>query len=292
MSTIHSAVKCKRSELSDDRQEVVCNGCPAVIVQPVYNRQACDLSGTESDFSSTDFSKLCDSDSDYEVDESTYESYDKNCKACETKCHSCDDCKSCDCRSCYDYSIASVLRGLDYSQVTKDNSEVNSFYNSIYDPKENIPMVTINKNYCEPDRIPLVSLEPTNTCEDKTSGTPSITKKGKKFTVTIGSKVGHQWSRYNPNESSYHINGKNGPVLHLYRGQTYFFDIQQEDSEHSFVLTNKPDGGEGSLLIANSFAPTSNGVVSFNVDESTPRFFFYQSINERYMGGLVIVHEE
>ena len=39
--------------------------------------------------------------------------------------------------------------------------------------------------------------------------------RGKKFVVNFGSKKGHQWAEYNPNESSIYINGKNGPTIHF-----------------------------------------------------------------------------
>jgi YHS domain-containing protein len=96
---------------------------------------------------------------------------------------------------------------------------------------------------------------------------------------------------------SVHINGKNGPVLHLYRGCTYFFCVEQEipegqDPKHAFILTNSPAGGPDSRLIPGGFAPVSKGCVCFKVDKCTPRYFFYQESKNAFAGGLVIVHDK
>jgi hypothetical protein len=124
----------------------------------------------------------------------------------------------------------------------------------------------------------------------------SSSTKGKKFVITFGSKEGHPWADYNIGDKSIHINGKNGPVLHLYRGYNYFFCIDQnirdgEDPINSFVLTNSPIGGLDSKVIINGFAPVSKGCVAFKVDKYTPRYFFYQDSKSEFQGGLVIVHD-
>jgi hypothetical protein len=122
--------------------------------------------------------------------------------------------------------------------------------------------------------------------------------KGKKFVVTWGAKAGHPWEEYNGSDApSIHINGKNGPVLHLYRGGTYFFCVEQEIAEganpaHRLVLTNSPAGGVGSRIIPGSFEPVGKGCVSFKVEDTTPRYFFYQDLDVTFAGGLVIVHDK
>jgi hypothetical protein len=123
--------------------------------------------------------------------------------------------------------------------------------------------------------------------------------KGKKFIVTWGCKDGHQWSEYNDDKDSIHVNGKNGPVLHLYRGCTYFFCVEQPgiteecpEANHCFVLTNSPVGGHSAKPIVGGFAPVSKGCVCFKVDKHTPRYFFYQCSKHEFEGGLVIVHDK
>jgi hypothetical protein len=133
--------------------------------------------------------------------------------------------------------------------------------------------------------------------EKKESSSASSSSKGKKFIVTFGPKTGHQWAEYQSGEKSIHINGKNGPVLHLYRGCSYFFCVEQtvpsgEDPEHSLILTNNPSGGAGSRMIPNSFSPVPRGCVCLKVDETTPRYFFYQDYKNPCAGGLVIVHDK
>ncbi len=119
--------------------------------------------------------------------------------------------------------------------------------------------------------------------------------KDKKFIVGFGPKEGHVWDEYNKGETSIYINGKNGPVLHLYRGYTYFFCLEPRDSKqnplNSFVLTNSPIGGESSNIIPNGFTPISEGCVCFKVDECTPRYFYYQDSKQEFSGGLIIVHD-
>lgn len=120
--------------------------------------------------------------------------------------------------------------------------------------------------------------------------------RGKKFIVSFKEKDCHQWSKYNETNTSIYINGKNGPVLHLYRGNTYFFCVENcgdssSDPENFFFLTDSPCGGEGSKPVKGGFAPIYKGCVSFKVEKCTPRYFFYQSCRESFQGGLVIVHD-
>lgn len=128
---------------------------------------------------------------------------------------------------------------------------------------------------------------------EKKESTASSSGRGKKFVVSYGPKQGHPWAEYNSDDGdSIYINGKNGPVLHLYRGCTYFFCVEQCGSGHAFVLTNKPNGGRGSKIIPGGFEPVSKGCVSLKVDKCTPRYFFYQDAFNSYEGGLVIVHDK
>ena len=87
-------------------------------------------------------------------------------------------------------------------------------------------------------------------------------------------------------------------MLHLHRGHTYTFCIEEmkkKDNEiipeHLFMFTNSPSGGEKSLIIRGGFSPISEGNVRFKVNKSTPNYFFYQNSNNKYEGGIVIVHD-
>lgn len=113
--------------------------------------------------------------------------------------------------------------------------------------------------------------------------------RSRKFTITFGSKTNHQWAKYNQSNKSISINGRNGPVLHLYRGNTYYFCIEEGDD--TFFLTDSPAGGFGSKPISGGFAPLSKGCVCFKVDKHTPRYFYYQSSINMFGGGLIIVHD-
>ena len=123
--------------------------------------------------------------------------------------------------------------------------------------------------------------------------------KGKKFVVTFGHKQGHYWANFNRQGESIYVNGKNGPVLHLFRGVKYVFQVEQHlipgaEAPHLFYLTNSPMGGKHGLdcLVPGSFEPLAHGKAYFQVTQETPRYFYYQDARQYYAGGLVIVHEQ
>ena len=96
----------------------------------------------------------------------------------------------------------------------------------------------------------------------------------------------------NDGDDSIHVNGKNGPVIHLYYQHTYFFCVEQDDnSDHTFILTNSPYGGSQAKMIYDGFEPISKGCVCFKVGKCTLRYFFYQCTKHACEGGLVIVHD-
>lgn len=230
---------------------------------------------------------------------------ESGCGGCGGHCggsDKCDRCKSCGCRECSDYSRSSVLSALGGSE---SQSECPRFDNLACDQKKKCCDVSNPcKKHKEPTRQPVHRKEPvtqkeqySSQSEKRESASASSSSKGKKFIVTFRSKEGHQWAEYHDGNKSIHINGKNGPVLHLYRGCTYFFCVEQivpsgEDPEHSLILTNNPSGGSGCRMIPNSFSPVPRGCVCLKVDESTPRYFFYQDYKNAYAGGLVIVHDK
>lgn len=151
-----------------------------------------------------------------------------------------------------------------------------------------------DKRVCTTD---LVSSSKKSNDKDNVSKKSSSSGTGKKFIVTFSDKSGHPWSEYNESGESVHLNGKNGAIMHLYRGCQYFFCVEQdvkegEDPQHSFFLTNSPMGGAGSRIVNGGFSPVSRGCVCFKVDENTPRIFFYQDGKHGFAGGVCMVHDK
>lgn len=132
------------------------------------------------------------------------------------------------------------------------------------------------------------------------TGQPGQSGKGerfKKFVVSFRNKFGHPWSEYNKGSKSIYINGKNGPVIHLYKNKTYIFSVQEEERDvridgNAFSLTNSPSGGPKSTIIEGGFTPVSKGCVCLKVTNNTPKYFFYQDSMNKYCGGIIIVHEK
>lgn len=184
-------------------------------------------------------------------------------------CGGCGNCKSCNFRKCPDYSVSSVISGLGGSE-TSDCPDFDE-------------LACNEKKKC-------CNLQ--NPCKKHRPGRG----KGKKFVVSFCNKSGHQWCDYNNGHDAIKINGKVGPVLHLYRGATYYFCVEQDvppgaEARHMFLLTNSPSGGPNSRPIPGSFQPIGRGTVTFKVTNQTPKYFFYQCSRHSYEGGLVIVHD-
>lgn len=236
----------------------------------------------------------------------------RGCGGCDKRCNKCALCKACGCNECSDYSRNSVLSIFGTSE---SSSECPRFNKLAFDEKRkccevaNLCKKPHNDKPCHDKPVKPVKPAPApapvknNSVDTKesdlysTKDSVSSSSKGKKFIISFKSKEGHPWAEYNESDSSVHINGKNGPVLHLYRSCTYFFCIEQElsegaDPQHTFVLTNSPAGGANSRIIPNGFVPVSKGCVCFKVDKSTPRYFFYQDSKHAFAGGLVIVHDK
>ena len=279
-----------------------------------------------------------DSSDSSESSDQYYDVKLKKCRGCNQACGSCANCRSCACRECSDYSFSSVLNALgstesetdcpDFKHLASDETRNcsplfdyckrtnyfpdNSTKDASCDKKENnLPPHRRQIKRNTKDRKQVVKQSSSSTSSSSSNQQPpsgnkqasssaSSASRGKKFVVTFGPKEGHQWAKYNTNDESIHINGKNGPVLHLYRGSTYFFCVEQPnvsddsscEAKHFFFLTDSPSGGIGSQAIQGGFAPVSKGCVCFKVDKCTPRYFFYQSSRQGFEGGLVIVHDK
>ena len=314
--------KCVQDGCYD--QSRACIVCP-----PCDYKEKYDSSG--SDRSCPDFSQLCEdkpricSDKKYsykkhESSESS-DSSDSSDSSCDLKFQKKQ--RGCGCLRCGDYDRSSILKALGSSESESDCA---NFDRIACDEKRKCdPLFIQNKgdSYSCDDTKDASCVTKDNKKQDtkrccmkrggkrngrkpllkeksSSSSSSSSSSRGKKFIVSFGPKEGHQWAKYNNGDESIHINGKNGPVLHLYRGSTYFFCVEQSspsddsscDSESFFFLTDSPSGGSGSKAIKGGFAPVSKGCVCFKVDKCTPRYFFYQSSRHAFEGGLVIVHDK
>jgi len=324
--------KCDRGQNYDQWRP--CIVCPPCDYKEKYDSSGSDYSCPDFSNLCEDKSRIhCEKKSEY-VDDSD-ESTESEDESISKKCNGCDR----DCRECIDFSRSSVLQALGSSEPNNECGDFNYLVHDekrkqgpLFDNcnRKNISQDKKSQNDNQNKKSQNKKSRNDNQNKTKTfknddqdkkskqqsylkesssssssstsssSSSSSSTSRGKKFVVSFGPKEGHQWAKYNEGDESIHINGKNGPVLHLYRGSTYFFCIEQSnvhddsssDAKHFFFLTDSPSGGVGSQSIKGGFAPVSKGTVCFKVDQSTPRYFFYQSPKQTFEGGLVIVHDK
>jgi len=311
----------------------------AFIVCPPYDQKE-KYDSSDSDHSCSDFSDLCEDKpriknrkkKEQEQSESADDRKKKSLDQSESEYDGgCNNCGLRGCNRCNDFSRSSIINSLgeesgkgcpdfdhigddksrkcpvygkEVSKVTKLPSKIKNDENSTKDASSQSSLPSrkfipkrkdFRKNIVKEKLESSASSTKSDRSQDTTSGS-----RGKKFVVSFGPKEGHQWADYNKGKESIYINGKNGPVLHLYRGSTYYFCVEQanvndessSDPIHFFYLTNSPIGGVGSNPIPGGFSPVPKGCVCFKVDKSTPRYFYYQSSKQTFEGGLVIVHDK
>lgn len=291
-------MSCAKRTTTCEKNGLICpttGKCPAMqplVVADCYERPAKYEDSECSDRGCSDFSSLCEdkprkcvlpkqnkernwkilteikngAESDFsgEEDEENIVTKERvvSCRGCANRCQNCAACAECGCRECSDYSKSSVVRDL-------GNSESDS---------------------CCPNLSKLA-------CDHKKECLPicPATARGKtmKFTITFGKKGTHQWADYMTKDEAMYVNGKIGPVLHLYRGETYYFTVEQENkkAEHMFVLTMKPGAGSGSRPVEGSFTPIAQGTICYKPDQRTPRIMFYGCSKDAYVGGMIMVHD-
>lgn len=114
----------------------------------------------------------------------------------------------------------------------------------------------------------------------------SITKKVKKFNVNFNKTINHPWKNYIPIQHSIYINGKNGPVLNLYKNRKYIFNIQ-DDNRYTFILTDNPCGGPNSEILKYE---QNNKIITIKTNKDLPKYFYYQCLEYSYLGGLIIIN--
>ena len=98
-----------------------------------------------------------------------------------------------------------------------------------------------------------------------------------------------------PQSERIYVNGKVAPILKLKRGYEYYFQVKQCGCENTFLLTNSPIGKYNCLFptpVCGGFDPVTHGCVKFKVTHKTPKYFYYQSSTNSFMGNLVIVEDE
>lgn len=298
--------------------------CSACVICPPCDRRE-SFSDSSSDHSCPDFSDICKDlprkceklekckkeesekeesekkesegeDDEYSDSDSESESEEKSERCGKRGCRGgCGDRGCIFIRGCSDASKSSVVSELGGS--SDDRSCPSDFHRLACDQKRKcLDLVSPCKKKEEAESN--LGKDEESVEKKKSDKSATGSGKGKKFVVSWAAKAGHPWEEYSAADAaSIHINGKNGPVLHLYRGSTYFFCVEQEVAEgvapaHRLVLTNSPVGGAGSRLIPGSFEPVAKGCVGFKVDDNTPRYFFYQDANSAFAGGLVIVHDK
>lgn len=266
-----SADCCGQNRCSDE--SFSCSSCSSDSSCPNFSSLCEDTSK-----SCTSISECSKSKKHSKPHKKSHKKSHKKCKGCKTKCRKCDECKACGCFQCSDVSISSVLSSLSCSS----DSSCPDFSSLCEDTSKSCASIS----ECSKSKKPYKK--------------PHNGASGKKFDVTFGDKNGHHLGSYNNGRHSIHINGKNGPTLHLYRGKTYYFDVKQHGAtncmtaEHCFVLTQSPVGnyhGIPPVPLPNSFQPTASGTVSYRVTEQTPNYFFYQCSKHAFEGGLCLVHD-
>lgn len=111
------------------------------------------------------------------------------------------------------------------------------------------------------------------------------------FVVTVVSK-----SEGHPNPGggigqAYAVDGVEGAVLRLERGQTYTFQMQSVPTSHPFYLSTSAEGGGAEVFedgVTGTFA-TGDATLTIEVDDDTPDLLYYQCQFHTFMGWRIYV---
>ncbi len=198
------------------------------------------------------------------------------CRGCNKKCGKCNDCQGCGCGGscCLDYSVSSVLSAVDASS-SECCADLTKLADDCSQGQSNYKSYSVKQNQNKPKHG--------HSHEHKN-------KKEKKFMVSFRQKNKHVWYDIIDCHTTVWINGKEGPVLHLYRGYTYHFCIDHNKTHQALVLSTNPSCGHDTSPISGGFPPLSKGCASLVVNHNTPKYFYYGSASDNFCGGLCIVH--
>jgi hypothetical protein len=113
--------------------------------------------------------------------------------------------------------------------------------------------------------------------------------------VSLDSKVGHPWVNRIKGDLCFVVDGVKGPPLFLQRGYTYNFHLEglnNGNTKHTFYFTSDPLGGSkiNPIILPRSSYSSAN-VISLYVSQLLPKTFFYQSICDTAMGGVIVIEE-
>jgi len=115
------------------------------------------------------------------------------------------------------------------------------------------------------------------------------------FLVDITRKNDHPYT-LDRESKVYSVDGVKAKTLHVVRGHKYMFHVNQNANKtgnynHKLYFTESPIGGESEIhkntLNAKSVC---NGPLMLDVTYDLPDYFYYQDRNQKYMGGLIVVH--
>lgn len=120
--------------------------------------------------------------------------------------------------------------------------------------------------------------------------------------ITLETKVGHPWVTHIKGNLCFAIDGVKGKTLYLERGFTYNFffrfdNIRNIERKHSFIFTNDPLGGSRTNIIRIPISSTDTYPIGFGqtvslyIDNTLPKVFFYQSLCDTCMGGIIIIND-
>lgn len=124
---------------------------------------------------------------------------------------------------------------------------------------------------------------------------------GRAFDVSFVPKAGHPWEHRILGAWGIAVDGKLGKPLHLTRGHYYIFNVVGDGSERFYFTADPMGGKQGDDADSPSYDPVklegtpepiANGKVCLFVSPSIPKMFYYQSRDNRMLGGIVFVHDK
>lgn len=195
------------------------------------------------------------------------------------------------------------------------------YYDNFYDPYNNNNFHEDDSiEVCEPCEVPIKRKQRRVPCLP-------IIRSNTTLIITIVNKIGHPWEHHiTESNEAFAVNGVKGAVLFLKKCGTYTFNINQpnpnlgETHEHLLFFTADPTGGRrggkfygdldppnyepkslpsinATAIINNTAISTFNitvpiiadGSITFTINNTFPRIFYYQCKNHQFEGGLIIL---